>query len=260
MVMAVAIFYQAGRLTVVAGYEGGHTMVSQEIEGRGWQILYLCQSHAQPVLSLDLAPDQSFYVTSSADAIIAKHPVPSPRAVPQGSSNVPTAKGESRTPRPNQNASGLSQLLAEGSAAKGSPETVPQPKQGNIERQITPLKISQTKHAGQQGIKMRSDSKIFATAGWDSRVRVYSAQSLKELAVLKWHKEGCYALAFAKINTEEQSSSASKTSGSEVARNELVSRTGTSLSVKEKRLLKASTAHWLAAGSKDGKVSLWDIY
>ena len=62
------------------------------------------------------------------------------------------------------------------------------------------MKTIQTKHAGQQSLSVRSDAKIFATAGWDGRARVYSTKSMKELAVLKWHKEGCYALAFAEIH------------------------------------------------------------
>merc|ERR1711939_357892 len=62
-----------------------------------------------------------------------------------------------------------------------------------------------TKHAGQQGLSIRSDGRIFATAGWDARVRVYSAKTLKELAVLKWHKEGCYSTAFADVDSPSDS-------------------------------------------------------
>ena len=38
-----------------------------------------------------------------------------------------------------------------------------------------------TKHAGQQGLGLRSDSKMFATAGWDARMRVYSVKMMREL-------------------------------------------------------------------------------
>ncbi|RMD41330.1 hypothetical protein DV735_g3791, partial [Chaetothyriales sp. CBS 134920] len=34
------------------------------------------------------------------------------------------------------------------------------------------FKTANTKHAGQQGLSVRSDGKIFATAGWDARARV----------------------------------------------------------------------------------------
>jgi hypothetical protein len=50
---------------------------------------------------------------------------------------------------------------------------------------------------------VRSDSKIFAAAGWDARIRVYSAKTMRELAVLKWQKGGCYAVAFATIDPEK---------------------------------------------------------
>jgi WD40 repeat protein len=204
--MAISIFLhlKTTHLTVIAGYESGHTVVSQLTSSQTWQVVYATQAHTQPILSLDVSPLQNYYLTSSADAIIAKHPVP---------------------------------ISAE-----------------NIIMAIEsmPLKTQQTKHSGQQGLRMRDDSKIFATAGWDSRVRVYDAKSMKELAVLKWHKEGCYTVSFADVE-------AGATEGEEDGSGALVERTQ-KLTVREERLRKAKTAHWLAVGSKDGKVSLWDIY
>jgi hypothetical protein len=32
------------------------------------------------------------------------------------------------------------------------------------------------------------------------------------------------------------------------------------LTVSQQRLARSKATHWLAAGSKDGRVSLWDIY
>jgi hypothetical protein len=32
------------------------------------------------------------------------------------------------------------------------------------------------------------------------------------------------------------------------------------MTVREKRVRHARMAHWLVAGSKDGKVSLWDVF
>jgi WD40 repeat protein len=110
----------------------------------------------------------------------------------------------------------------------------------------------QTKHAGQQGLTIRSDEKIFATAGWDGKMRVYSTKNMKELAVLKWHKEGCYAVAFAATSdTNPSGSGDAESDGTTVKRAQTVA---------EQRITKAKSTHWLAAGSKDGKVSLWDIY
>jgi ASTRA-associated protein 1 len=205
MVMAISIFphTKTAQLTVIAGYESGHTTVSQLTSSQTWQVLYAAQAHSQPILSLDISPAKDFYLTSSADAIIAKHPIP---------------------------ASVENTIMAVESV---------------------PLNTIQTKHSGQQGLRMRSDGRIFATAGWDSRARVYDATGMRELAVLKWHKEGCYAVAFADIETGSV--------GEESGDGALVERGG-KMTVREERLWKAKMAHWLAVGSKDGKVSLWDIY
>jgi hypothetical protein len=35
---------------------------------------------------------------------------------------------------------------------------------------------------------------------------------------------------------------------------------GSLAAIKEQRSRKAQLTHWIAAGSKDGKISLWDIY
>jgi len=123
----------------------------------------------------------------------------------------------------------------------------------NVAKQV------QTRHAGQQGLRLRSDGRIFATAGWDGRIRVYSAKSMKELAVLKWHKDGCYAVAFAAIDVvgvQNMSDSTSSASSSVV-----VAKISSAIqTVGQTRDAKARNTHWLAAGAKDGKVSLWDIY
>jgi ASTRA-associated protein 1 len=119
-------------------------------------------------------------------------------------------------------------------------------------------KVLNTKHAGQQSLRMRSDGKIFATAGWDARIRVYSAKAMRELAVLKWHKDGCYAVAFASINPEKDRSSTPAISN---GRDVVPAHQGSALdAIKEQRSVRAQNTHWLAAGGKDGKISLWDIY
>ncbi|KIW36180.1 ASTRA-associated protein 1 [Exophiala oligosperma] len=68
-----------------------------------------------------------------------------------------------------------------------------------IEHQTDSSSSIKTKHAGQQGLSSRSDGKIFATAGWDARVRVYSTRTMRELAVLQWHQQGCYAYCMYRI-------------------------------------------------------------
>ena len=209
MLMAVSLFHQPNNdstttttspLLVAAGYESGHVALwhlkhDPKTKQETWQTLYLAKPHSQPVLSLDIAPSLNCFFSSSADAIVARHPL----------------------------------------------DGVAEPK------------TSQTKHAGQQSLVVRGDGKIFATAGWDGRVRVYAAKGMKELAVLKWHKEGCYAAAFAEVLKEGRDSSVDETGESAGGR-------GQALTVSQQRLARSKATHWLAAGSKDGRVSLWDIY
>lgn len=159
-----------------------------------------------------ISPHKDHYITSSADAFIAKHPFPS-------------CKGIFKT-------------------------------------SLKPIKIAATKHCGQQGLSYRSDARIFATAGWDSATRIYSGKSMKEVAVLKWHKEGCYATAFASVEAQSVTNSDKSESDRQVEGNATgVATSGAStLTVQQKRDQVARSMHWLAVGSKDGKVSLWDIF
>jgi WD40 repeat protein len=209
MIMALSLFFHplTSNLTVIAGYESGHTSVS--CLATSWQTFYTANPHSQPILSLDVEPGKEFYFTSAADAVVAKHPVP-----------------------------------ASNDDVIGTVESMP-------------LKVVKTKHSGQQGLRVRNDGKIFSTAGWDGRVRVYGTKGMKELAVLKWHKEGCYAVAFADVELARDRKEGEGGEGGEGK--ELVGRMGT-MTVKEERDRRAKTTHWLAAGSKDGKISLWDIY
>ena len=198
MLMAIGLIYlEDRRLVVLAGYESGHAALWQQNSTARWECIYMNKAHSQPVMSLDHALALGCFFTSSADAVITRHPL---------------RRDESHT------------------------------------------KSMQTKHAGQQSLIVRSDEKIFATAGWDGRVRVYSPKSMKELAVLKWHKEGCYAVAFAAVYEDTAGSSESADTDRDAS---MIPR---NLTVSEQRVQKARTTHWLTAGSKDGKISLWNIY
>ena len=213
MVMALAILAESTRLQVAAGYESGHTMVFvQNDPGATFQRLYCARPHSQPVLSMAIHPSRDCYLTSSADATLAKHPLPTDESI------------------------------------------------WNTE--LKPFKLAQTKHSGQQGLRIRSDGKIFATAGWDARIRVYSAKTMKELAVLKWHKLGCYATAFAAVGLGASAEMSEKyiLEGEEKNAVVEVQENTIATNVQKRREEKAQSTHWLAAGSKDGKVSLWDIY
>ncbi|KAK2780934.1 ASTRA complex subunit [Emmonsiellopsis sp. PD_33] len=257
MVMALELFRTPdGTLCLISGYEDGRAMIHVQ-RGPGpseytispgttnnpptwtWERVYLNHPHSQPVLSLAVSPspnssNPTYFITSSADAIISKHPV-------------------------------ISKSPAHPTKAED----------------LRPLKVVNSKHAGQQGLRIRNDGKIFATAGWDHRVRVYSCKTMRELAVLKWHKEGCYAVAFAEVDSNGEASAAggksTETDNADTAGEARISnpdkdtRKSTSLSqqlpplgplaaIKQRRGEKAQFTHWLAAGAKDGKISLWDIY
>ncbi|KAI9351872.1 WD40-repeat-containing domain protein [Pilaira anomala] len=61
---------------------------------------------------------------------------------------------------------------------------------GDIIKKIT------IKKSGIVAIKIRPDNKIFATGGFDGRIRVFSMKSMKPLAVLSYHRNTTYGLDF----------------------------------------------------------------
>ncbi|KAJ9654359.1 Astra associated protein 1 Asa1 [Neophaeococcomyces mojaviensis] len=127
MVMSLRIFnaQSTGRLTLVIGYEGGQVMVFERRKQDstlvwGWDQVLVGQPHKQPVLSLDVTPDHTAFITSSADATVTKY------------------------------------ALSKAEAKQAEPE-----------------KTFNTKHAGQQDLKIRLDGQLFVTAGWDKNIRVW---------------------------------------------------------------------------------------
>ncbi|QDS73420.1 hypothetical protein FKW77_008398 [Venturia effusa] len=229
MVMALRILYVKNTLHLITGTESGLTSVQKlNSNTKNWETTYISKPHTQPILSLDVTSITHPLATASASDI---------RYFTSSADALITMN----------------------------------PLQNPVEHK--PLKVSQTKHSGQQSLSVRSDGKIFATAGWDGRIRVYSAKSLKELAVLKWHKEGVYGVAFSVIRSETVEKTTDLTvkeegdDGSGGGKNEVGTQVATqsvtpisSGIVRRKREEKALETHWLAAGGKDGKVSLWEVY
>ncbi|KAI1426653.1 WD repeat-containing protein [Xylaria sp. FL1777] len=288
MVMALSLLWRHELLFLLAGYENGLAVVARRRHGGAWDVLYKYQAHSQPILSLDFDPDKEYFLTSGADAIIARHPIPHANpTTPPVPVSMRTKTSDTRVD--NKGPEELRQqptvfetsLLSAGLAATSTHDTEPLtrdlPKVMKVE--TSPLKIIDTKHSGQQGLEIRSDGRVFATAGWDSKIRVYSAKTMAELAVLKWHDVGCYATAFAvlhadqKDNSDDSKDKHPKTVVQEQTKSlgdintmgstEMAVATAIQsreFSVKDRRIKMAKEAHWLAAGSKDGKISLWDIY
>lgn len=297
MVMALSLFHQGQTLTLVAGYENGTATVAQLGDHGNWTVRYQAKCHSQPILSLDVSPNRDFFLTSSADAIIAKHPLPSPSqaTTPPSRQDTTALTTTAQTTTPSPSTTGTKSLLSTALSQQQSPSpNSPSPTQPATTTAdtlqtttTTPLKTINTKHAGQQSLRIRSDARLFATAGWDAKVRVYSARTLAEVAVLKWHTVGCYATAFAEVTTGEPQGDGSSNSNNgggggvtqgggglgeaagESAKVQDEDETGrevvpvpklVEMTVREKRERQARTAHWLVAGSKDGKVSLWDVF
>ncbi|KAK1831841.1 ASTRA-associated protein 1 [Podospora conica] len=288
MVMALALLHLHSTLTLAAGYENGVVATAQLLPSTGWTTTYHVQPHSQPVLSLALSPSHDYFLTSSADALLIKHPLPSPSTVPAPPPPDTTTTTKTATiPDPDLDPKPTSLL----SAALGPKPTSllsaalgPKPQTPQTATAREPLAVLNTRHAGQQALAVRSDGRVFATAGWDARVRVYVPQGpMREVAVLKWHQAGCYALAMADVggpplvSGEEGVGAVEGGRGAELVKGEAShggsgkgSEGGSSiatttkgrgeLSVREKRIRQAKEGHWIAAGSKDGKVSLWDIY
>ncbi|KAK0641489.1 WD40-repeat-containing domain protein [Cercophora newfieldiana] len=287
MVMALSLFHLDRSLTLIAGYENGLAIVVQLNAQRGWEVKYQATCHSQPVLSLDVSPSREFFLTSSADAIVAKHPLPLSRSqtgtelATRSEQKAAIAGGQEATGGKTAGKSLLSAVLAAEDPAvptSTTPQTTNVRAEGaHVATSTEPLKVMNTKHAGQQSLHVRSDGRVFVTAGWDSKVRVYSAKTMKEVAVLKWHQVGCYAAALAEVGPAGDGEDAGRAAAKhdraapdlDNDQNDLKQqedKTSTvvpklvEISVRDKRIRQAKSAHWLAAGSKDGKVSLWDIF
>lgn len=70
--------------------------------------------------------------------------------------------------------------------------------------------------------------------------------------MLKWHREGCYAVAFGEILDGGGNGGKQKQEGDGDG--------GEVLSVERRREKRVKETHWVAGGAKDGKISLWEIY
>ncbi|KAG2227993.1 hypothetical protein INT45_012017 [Circinella minor] len=98
-----------------------------------------------------------------------------------------------------------------------------QQQQGQGQESNVVIKKSSIKKSGLAAIDIRIDGKIFATAGHDGRIRVFSCKSLQPLAILSYHRDSVYSVAFASV-------------------------------------LEDTKDHWLIGGSKESRISLWKIY
>lgn len=152
--------------------------------------------------------------------------------------------------------SGLSALLA---AAPPQPKPAFTSEISAVLTVQAPYKINNTKHASQQSLRVRSDGRLLITGGWDSRVRIYSTRTLKEMAVLKWHKEGVYAVGFGDIIDGEESEKGVEQPADGASQGVVRRETGLK-KLQRQREEVVRSKHWAVAGAKDGRVSLWEVF
>ncbi|XP_072271772.1 guanine nucleotide-binding protein subunit beta-like protein 1 [Pyxicephalus adspersus] len=90
------------------------------------------------------------------------------------------------------------------------------------QQNLKTLKTQEIVNPGIADVTIREDKKIVATAGWDTRIRIFGWKKMKPLAVLQYHSASVHCVAFSDHL------------------------------IPEERLL--------AAGSKDHRISIWSIY
>ncbi|KAG7440806.1 WD40 repeat-like protein [Guyanagaster necrorhizus] len=101
-------------------------------------------------------------------------------------------------------------------------------------------KTHRTNHPGNGAVTIRDDGRVCAVGGWDGQIRLYSTKSFKPLGTLKYHKNGCRAIAFARSLSECQIDADDD-------------EDGMSKQEREER------SRWLIGGAKDKLVTIWSL-
>jgi hypothetical protein len=81
------------------------------------------------------------------------------------------------------------------------------------------------------------------------------------MAVLKWHKEGVYAVDFGLVLDAADIERLQTASKAVSVASDTVMRGETGLGrLQRQREEQVQLRHWVVAGAKDGKVSLWEVF
>jgi ASTRA-associated protein 1 len=96
--------------------------------------------------------------------------------------------------------------------------------------------VYKTKSVGNGAIDIRYDGKVCAVGGWDGKIRLYSTKKGKSLGTLRYHRTSCQTVAFAHHYPES-----------------ILSKDD---SDHDRKL---EIRHWLIAGGKDGRISIWNL-
>ncbi|GAA5936391.1 hypothetical protein JCM1841_002926 [Sporobolomyces salmonicolor] len=137
----------------------------------------------------------------------------------------------------------------------------------NEEESLLPrIHVEATPSPGKAAVAVRSDGRILGTAGWDGEARLYSAKTLKPLAVLSQHRQSLQALDFAPLSPTPRARRA-HFSSSAGASDEGESDSDSSSSSEEDERARAGGRAagrrgraWIATAGQDTKISLWEVY
>ncbi|KAI8344369.1 WD40-repeat-containing domain protein [Chlamydoabsidia padenii] len=107
---------------------------------------------------------------------------------------------------------------------------------GSVDDQIVKLDLEngqiikkiKAKKPGTASVAIRNDNKIWATGGYDGRIRVYSVKTMNPLAILACHRDSVYCVDFASNGMDQDSGDDNK--------------------------------RWVIGCSKDHRISLWHVY
>ncbi|KAK0506524.1 WD-40 repeat-containing protein [Armillaria luteobubalina] len=107
-------------------------------------------------------------------------------------------------------------------------------------RQSFVAETHRTNHPGNGAVAIRDDGRVCAVGGWDGRIRLYSTKSFKPLGTLKYHKNGCQAVAFARTLSVYHANEDEDDDG--MSRQEMGER-----------------SRWLIGGAKDKLITIWSL-
>ncbi|SPO38538.1 uncharacterized protein PSFLO_04016 [Pseudozyma flocculosa] len=113
--------------------------------------------------------------------------------------------------------------------------------------------ISETGKPGRAAVSVRNDDKVIAAAGWDGRIRLHSSATLQELGSLDYHRDTVETLAFFEHRGQQPG-----VDSDDDVEDDLGHHSGEDTQRRPLEISQTQSA--LAAGGRDGKISLWHVF